>query len=187
MEMKTTIRIPEVYKALVEDVRLLYSDGNNPNRMTLNQKEQVWASLQRYGWTYPIITNRDGAFADGEQRAQVCIDHSEFYAPVLRLDVSEVDRRMLRQVLNKLKGKHDRELDSSEYVRIVAAGEKDCLKSLLRSVGEALPESLEEEVGRSKCIADSYELIVECKDEAEQRLFFDKLKSEGYRIRVLNL
>jgi len=186
-ENKTVIKIPDAYLPLIEDLRLLKSDENNPNKMTVNQKNQVWNSLQKYGWTYPIITNKEGVYADGEQRAQVCKDHGEFFAPVLRLPVSDVDRRMLRQILNKLKGKHNSELDGAEYMRIIEAGEKDCLKALLDSVGEKLPKDLDGELEGSNIIPDSWELIVECKDEAEQHCFYDKLKSEGYKVRVLNL
>lgn len=184
-EKKTTLKIPEAYLPLVEDIRLLKSDENNPNKMSLKQQEQVWRSLQKYGWTYPIITNKDGVFADGEQRAQVCKSHGEFYAPVLRLPVSDVDRRMLRQILNKLKGKHSKDLDNAEFMRIIEAGEKDDLQALLASIGEKLPEERERE--GSLTVPDSYELVIECKDEAEQRQFFEKLKGEGYRVRVLNL
>jgi hypothetical protein len=49
---------------------------------------------------------------------------------------------MLRQILNKLKGKHSKELDNAEYLRILQLGEKDDLKALLESVGEKLPEEL---------------------------------------------
>ena len=186
-ENKTIIKVPDAYLSLIEDLRLLKSDENNPNKMTVNQKNQVWKSLQKYGWTYPIITNKDGVYADGEQRAQVCKDHGEFFAPVLRLPVSDVDRRMLRQILNKLKGKHNEELDSAEYMRIIEAGEKDCLKALLESVGERLPKDLDGELEGSNIMPGSWELIVECKDEAEQRCFYDKLKSEGCTVRILNL
>ncbi len=139
LENKTTLRVPEAYIPLLEDIRLLTADQHNPNRTTLKQQEQIWRSLKKYGWAYPIITNRDGVYADGEQRAEVCKQHGEFYAPVLRLSVSDVDRRMLRQVLNKLKGKHNKELDNAEYLRILELGEKDDLKVLLESVGEKTP------------------------------------------------
>ena len=187
VEKKTTIKVPDAYMPLVEDLRLLRSDQNNPNKMTIKQKNQVWRSLQKYGWTYPIITNKEGVFADGEQRAEVCKGHGEFFAPVLRLPVSDVDRRVLRQILNKLKGKHSKELDGAEYMRIIEAGEKDCLKALLESVGEKLPEALGGEREGSNIIPSSYELIIECKDETEQQCFFYKLKAERYRVRVLNL
>jgi len=142
LEKKSTIKVPDAYLSLLEDARLLKSDQNNPNRMTIKQHEETWKSLQKYGWTYPIITNKDGVFADGEQRAEVCKQHNEFYVPVLRLPVSDVNRRMLRQILNKLKGKHNKELDGAEYLRIMEQGEKDYLKALLVAVGEKLPEDL---------------------------------------------
>jgi hypothetical protein len=186
MEKKTTIRIPEAYVPLLEDIRLLTADQNNPNRTTLKQQEQIWRSLQKYGWAYPIITNKDGVYADGEQRAEVCKQHGEFFAPVLRLPVNDVDRRMLRQILNKLKGKHNTELDNEEYVRILQQGEKEDLKALLESVGERLPEDLNDQEF-SLTIPETYEIIVECKGEAQQKQIFEKLKSEGYKLRILTL
>ncbi len=130
MENKTTtLKVPEAYVPLLEDIRLLTADQNKPNRTTLKQQEQIWRSLQKYGWTYPILTNKDGTLVDGEQRTEICIQHGEFYAPVLRLPVSDVYRRMLRQILNKLKGKHNTELDNEEYVRILQQGEKEDLKA----------------------------------------------------------
>jgi hypothetical protein len=183
---KTTLNVPQAYVPLLEDIRLLKSDLNNPNRMSLKQREEVWKSLQKYGWTYPIIANKDGVFADGEQRAEICVAHQEFFAPVLRLPVSDVDRRMLRQILNKLKGKHSRELDGAEYIRIVEQGEKEPLKALLLSIGEKLPEGLDEHEF-SFTVPETYEIIVECKDEANQKSIFEKLKSEGYKLRILTL
>jgi hypothetical protein len=186
MEKKTTIRVPEAYVPLLEDIRLLSADQNNPNRTTVKQQEQIWRSLQKYGWAYPIITNKDGTFADGEQRAEICKQHGEFYPPVLRLPVSDVDRRMLRQILNKLKGKHNQELDGEEYIRILQQGEKEDLKALLESVSEKLPEDLKDrEV--SVTIPETYEIIVECRDEADQKRIFEKLKLEGYKLRILTL
>ena len=185
-EKKTTIRVPEAYLPLLEDIRLLSADQANPNRTTLRQQEQIWRSLQKYGWAYPIITNKDGVYADGEQRAEVCRQHGEFFVPVLRLPVSDVDRRMLRQILNKLKGKHNRELDEAEYIRIIQQGEKAELKALLESVGERLPEVADEHEF-SVTVPGTWEIIVECKDEAEQKRIFDKLKLEGYRLRILTL
>jgi hypothetical protein len=186
MEKKTTIKVPDAYLPLLEDIRLLQSDQNNPNVTTIRQQEQIWASLQKYGWTYPILANKDGTLVDGEQRTEICKQHNEFFAPVLRLPVNDVDRRMLRQILNKLKGKHNKELDAAEYIRIAEMGEKDCLKALLAAVGERLPQDLLDREF-SVTIPATYEIIVECKDEAYQKQTFEKLKSEGYKLRILTL
>jgi hypothetical protein len=186
MEKKTTIRVPQAYVPLIEDIRLLTADQNNLNVTSLKQQEQIWRSLQKYGWAYPIITNNEGVYADGETRTEVCKKQGEFFAPVLRLPITDVDRRMLRQILNKLKGKHNSELDNEEYVRILQQGEKEDLKALLESVGERLPQELDER-DLSITIPETYEIIVECKDEAHQKNIFEKLKSEGYKLRILTL
>jgi ParB-like chromosome segregation protein Spo0J len=182
----TTIRIPAAYVPLLEDIRLLTADQNNPNRTTVKQQAQIWKSLQEYGWAYPIITNKDGVYADGEQRADICKQHGEFFAPVLRLPVSDVDRRMLRQILNKLKGKHSKDLDAAEFVRIAELGKKEDLKMLLASVGERLPDDFDGKRD-SVIIPETWELIIECKDEAEQQRFYEKLRDEGYKLRILTL
>ncbi len=87
------------------------------------------------------------------------------------MPVSDVDRRMLRQILNKLKGKHNKELDAAEYMRIAEMGEKEGLKALLASVGERLPQELLDREF-SVTIPATYEIIVECKDEANQKSNF---------------
>ena len=104
----------------------------------------------------------------------------------MRLPVTDVDRRMLRQILNKLKGKHNKELDNEEYIRIMKAGEKEELEALLESVGERLPVELDDNES-SLVIPGTYEIIVECKDEAHQKQVFDRLKGEGYKLRILTL
>ena len=162
-------KVPEAYFPLLEDIRLLTADQNNPNRTTLRQQEQIWHSLQKYGWAYPIIANKDGVYVDGEQRAEVCKQHGEFFAPVLRLPVTDVDRRLLRQILNKLKGKHNKELTQPSTYAFLQMGEKEDLKALL-GVGwrEGCPRNLMK-ITFQLTIPATYEIIVECKDEADQK------------------
>jgi len=183
--VKTQIVIPPEYMPLVEDLRLLTVDGQNPNKMNKGQQQAVWSSLQRFGWVYPIITNEDGVFADGEQRQNVCLAHNEFYVPVLRLPIKEVDRRLLRQVLNKLKGKHERELDREEFQRIIEAGGEDDLKALLALSDEKFNNVLRE--AAEVPYTEAWEVIVECENEVHQQTVFEKLSGEGYKCRVLTL
>jgi hypothetical protein len=102
------------------------------------------------------------------------------------LPVTDIDRRILRQILNKLKGKHNKELDAAEYMHIIEQGEKEGLRALLESVGERLPQELIEREF-SVSIPATYEIIVECRDELYQRETFEKLKSAGYKLRILTL
>lgn len=129
--MKTLIKCPEQLQPLLEDLRKLKRDGQNPNKMNKDQKDALWKSLLELGWKKPIVTNLDGLIADGEQRITVCLDHKENYGPVLRTEMTEVERKLIRQALNKISGKHDIVLDALEFSRIITQGRKDALKSIL--------------------------------------------------------
>ncbi len=190
-EPKGVILVPDLYKGAVEDLRLLQRDGQNPNKMTDKQKESVWKSLCDFGWIYPIITNKDGLLTDGEQRVDVCLDHGEFFGPVLRLPVEDVDRRILRQVLNKLKGTHDKLLDAQDFKRIKDAGGKEELQSVLGITSETLDrydKLLAEATSDQGVILDkTFEVVVRCVDEGDQKRVFERLKAEGLDARILTL
>jgi hypothetical protein len=190
-EHTNAISVPEAYRSIVEDLRLLQRDGQNPNKMTAKQKESVWQSLTDFGWIYPIVTNKDGMLTDGEQRVDVCLEHREFFGPVLRLQVEDVDRRILRQTLNKLRGTHDKLLDAQEFRRIREAGGKEELQGILGITDETLDrydKLLDEAASDQGVILDnSFEVVVKCKDEADQKRVFEKLKAEGLDARILTL
>jgi DNA modification methylase len=120
--------IPQVELVPISDLTV---DGENPNRMSERQRDALSTSMDRYGFIIPIITNKDLLIADGEQRWEVAKSRHMTEVPVVRLDVEDVDRRLLRQVLNKLKGQHHEELDAQEFLRIVEAGERKSLQQLV--------------------------------------------------------
>ncbi len=177
------ISIPMSERVKISDLKF---DQDNPNRMSLAQLDRLKASIKRWGDIVPVVTNSELLVADGQQRVTAMKELGMTECSVIRLPVKDVDRRLLRQVLNKLRGKHNRELDSAEYLRIIDEGEKEDLKALLECVGEELPEDLDDsEI--STTIPETYELIVECKDEADQKEKYEKLKLEGYKLRILTL
>ena len=121
----------DIPQAELVDIDRLQLDGDNPNKMKKNQLQALRNTIQRWGFIVPIITNRDLLVADGEQRLTVARELGMKQVPVIRLDVEDVDRRILRQILNKLKGYHVKELDQSEYERIIDLGREDDLKEFL--------------------------------------------------------
>jgi ParB-like chromosome segregation protein Spo0J len=177
-----SIIIPSAESVKVSDLK---TDGENPNKMSKEQLERLKASIKKWGFIVPIITNKDLLIADGEQRytAAKALGMSEVL--IIRLPVEDVDRRLLRQVLNKLKGKHDKELDQFEYERIIQAGKEEDLKYYLIISDDKLKNLLSEEKGVA--FNESFEVIIECKDETQQEAVYNKLTSEGYSCRILTL
>ena len=84
------------------DVKKLRVDGENANRMSARQFKALKKSIRRWGFIVPIITNRDYLVADGEHRLTAAKDMGMKQVSVVRLPVDDVDRRMIRQVMNKM-------------------------------------------------------------------------------------
>ena len=113
------------------DLSLLSVDKNNPNVMTKTQREALWEGMKKFGVIVPIITNSELVIADGQTRWEVLTEHGISKGPVVKLPITDVDRRILRQVLNKLKGSHDSVLDDSEYKVIFEQNQFGELQKLL--------------------------------------------------------
>jgi hypothetical protein len=182
-ENEIEIPIPMSERVKISDLKF---DQDNPNRLSLAQLDRLKASIKRWGDIVPVVTNSELLVADGQQRVTAMMELGMTECSVIRLPIKDVDRRLLRQVLNKLKGKHNKEMDSAEYLRIIDDGEKEELKLFLESVGEKLSIEVDDRAV-SFSVPETYELIVECRDEADQKAKFEKLKGEGYKLRILTL
>jgi len=177
-----SIVIPAAETVKISEIK---TDGQNPNKMSKDQLERLKTSIKKWGFIVPIITNKDLLIADGEQRYTAAKALGMVEVSVIRLPVEDVDRRLLRQVLNKLRGKHDPELDRAEYERIIEAGKEEELKYLVMVSDEKLKNLLSEEKGIT--LAATFEVVLECEDEVHQQAIFNKLVGEGYKCRLLTL
>jgi ParB-like chromosome segregation protein Spo0J len=128
MMTELEVKVPPAEFVPVEALKI---DNENPNRLSPRRFEALKKSIQRYGFVVPIITNRDLLVADGEHRLRAAKALGMKQVSVVRLPVDEVDRRLIRQVMNKLRGEHDLFMDAEEYYRIVSGDKRDLLKALL--------------------------------------------------------
>ncbi|MEK9740684.1 MAG: ParB/RepB/Spo0J family partition protein [Flavobacteriaceae bacterium] len=118
-------------------IDLLHVDGHNPNNMMPEKFEALKENIKRYGFIVPVITNADYMIADGEHRFRAAQELNMSEIPVVKLDIQEVDRKILRQVLNKLKGNHSLVLDKLEYQKIA---ELQGLEDLSKLMGTDIAE-----------------------------------------------
>lgn len=121
------IDIPMPVMIKVGDLQV---DGNNPNKMKRAELDALKDNIQRYGFTNPIITNKDLLIADGEHRLKAAKSLGMKEVPVIKLEIGEVDRRMLRIIQNKLRGKHDPDDERKEILYISDEGDIDLFKKL---------------------------------------------------------
>jgi len=187
--MQTTENSVEIPLVELIDIASLKTDGQNPNKMSVKQHKALRESILRYGFIIPIITNKDLLIADGEQRLQEAKALGMKQVQVIRLPIEDVDRRLLRQVLNKLKGEHEPKADAEEFQRIIDAGREEDLKRLLMLSDQSLERSLkrlyDEEGGMT--FRSTWEVVVECENEKQQEETYKKLVEQGLKCRVLTL
>lgn len=122
------IQIPKIELIPINDLKV---DGKNPNRMDKEKREALKKNIQKFGFIVPIITNKDLMIADGQNRLEIATELGMKTVPTIRLPIQEIDRRILRQVLNKLKGQHEIEKDVREFEFLLENNSLDNLASLL--------------------------------------------------------
>jgi hypothetical protein len=98
--MTQEILVPEPEVVATSELKV---DGKNPNKMSREQHDRLKASIKKFGFIVPIITNKDLLIADGEQRWIIAKELAMPNVLIIRLPMEEVDRHLIRQVLNKLK------------------------------------------------------------------------------------
>lgn len=111
--------------------------------MKKKEREALLRSLETDGWVQPIVTNEEGLIADGQQRWEIAKEEGQSLIPIVRVDLTDAGRRILRQVLNKLRGKHIPRLDAEEYKKIVEAGHRQELINRLLLSERELIEALD--------------------------------------------
>ena len=190
------IQVPEITQVDVDDIKL---DQGNPNKMNKQQMVALKENIKKYGFLTPIITNKNHLIADGEHRYLAGKELGMKKIPTIVLEVDEINRRMLRQVMNKLKGTHVPELDIEEYKYIKSMGAQDDFAKLLPSETDQFDkamkafdsekleddgfievEAYERVKGRSKVMpGDIYRL-------GKHRLMCGDATNEGDVIKLLN-
>ena len=111
--------------------------------------------------------------------------------PVLILDLDETEAAKLLAVHDPLVDMADANQEILQELLARVETENDAVQSLLDEMrGE--PEPLaggDDEDGPHENVAipESFQVVVECRDEAEQQTLFERLAGEGFKCRLLML
>ena len=112
-------------------ISLIKFDDTNPNILSKDQMNALKLTMEKFGYLAPVILNKDFTVVDGEHRVRIYqeLDKKEIQAYVI--DVDTIDLKILRQLMNKLKGTHDKQKDILEFKSIFDAGRLDEFSKLL--------------------------------------------------------
>lgn len=107
-------------------------DESNPNKMGDKQVKALNKSIEHYGYVQDIIVDKDSLLiADGEHRARELINKGINEAEIILYPFkNDTDRRMFRQISNKLHGEHEIDLDIKEYKKILESEDLEVFSNL---------------------------------------------------------
>jgi|GEM_PF-3052591 len=129
------------YDLTFVDVNSLKLDPSNPNQMTLEQIRGLEKSLLKFGNLVPIIINQNNEVIDGQHRIEVYRAFNITKIPCfVKYTDSDIDRIELRQVMNKLRGTHNKNKDSNELLRLMQNDKLDELSELIAEPKQDLTE-----------------------------------------------
>jgi hypothetical protein len=165
----------------------------NPRNWRVHPRQQQDALrgvLAEIGYAGALLTRElpDGTLmlVDGHLRAETT---PECIVPVLVLDVDEAEADKILLTHDPLAGMAT---VSDERLRALLADvqtENEAVRGLFDTLAnEARANVVPDVVEQSAVqIPESYQVVVECRDEEDQRMVFERMRAEGYRCRVLTL
>lgn len=154
------------------------------------QQEAMRGVLAEIGYADALLVREldDGALQliDGHLRAELTPDA---LVPVLVLDLDEQEALKLLVTFDPIsaQAETDRQMLAGllEEVHTESAGLASLLASL--SANNSLGELPGEVSADDMIVPASFQVVVECADEDQQRQIYERMRSEGFKCRVLTL
>ena len=123
-------------------------DESNPNKLTDEQQQALAKVIDKYGFAQDIWVNRNKddtySIIDGEHRVRYLQEQQAKTAECRVFDLDTTDIKMLRQVANKLRGRHDGKQDAAEFKHILEAGKLDEVADMLAQEKAVFETALKE-------------------------------------------
>jgi DNA modification methylase len=105
--------------------------------------------MEKFGYLVPVIINENYEIGDGAHRVELykAMGLTEIPAYIVPKINNDIERRLLRQTMNKLRGEHDIKLDADEMALIFEAGQLNNLAQLIAQQQESLENILTKHKG----------------------------------------
>lgn len=187
--MKIRDRIKELRRVRASELR---PNPRNWRKHPTEQQDILRAVLADVGYADALLARElpDGSLmlVDGHLRAETTPD---IVVPVLVLDVDETEADKILLTHDPLAGMAT---TCDEQLAKLVAGvqfENQAVRDLVDSLAREDDKQREAASTRSPAeeikLREVYQVIVECRDEDDQRAVFERMTGEGYRCRVLML
>ncbi|MGD0897652.1 MAG: ParB N-terminal domain-containing protein [Thermoguttaceae bacterium] len=195
--MKIRDRIKELRRVRAGDLR---PHPMNWRTHPQAQRDALCGVLAEIGYADALLARElpDGSLQliDGHLRAETT---PEAEVPVLVLDLDDAEARKLLALLDPLAGMADADQETLAELLADVDTENQAIRAMLDRMlrdpegaleGASAPPSEDAEGAsgpREVPVPESFQVVVECADEAQQRAVYERMAAEGFQCRLLTL
>jgi ParB-like chromosome segregation protein Spo0J len=185
--MQIRDRIKELRRVPATDLR------PNPRNWRLHPPEQQDALrglLAEVGYAGALLVREleDGTLmlVDGHLRAETTPDA---VVPVLVLDVDETEADKILLTHDPIASMATVSEENLQQLLAEVETESAAVQAMLDTLLPTAPGSAGGSMTAAPelTVPESYQVVVECRDEADQESIYERMRAEGYRCRVLTL
>jgi ParB-like chromosome segregation protein Spo0J len=181
----------------IKELRRVKASARRPNPRNWRthpqaQRDALRGVLAEVGYAGALLARElpDGSLEliDGHLRAETT---PEMEVPVLILDLDDGEAAKLLALHDPLAGMA--EADDAALADLLAQveTENDAVRALLDDmIGQPAPlpsEDDEAAIHGDVDIPEAFQVVIECRDESEQKAVFERLSGEGYKCKLLML
>ena len=170
--------------------RQLRPHPKNWRRHPSHQRQALQGLLEEVGYADALLARRlpDGSLEliDGHLRAEITPD---LHVPVLVLDLDEQEAAKLLALLDPLAALAEPDEQVLQQLLAEVQTQDEAVQAVLDSMttGDPLLPDQSEMPPPEPPIPHLFQVVVECRDEEDQRQLYQRLTQEGYTCRLLNL
>ena len=187
--MKIRDRVKELRRVKAGDLR---PHPKNWRTHPQAQRDALCGVLAEIGYAAALLARElpDGSLQliDGHLRAETTPDTE---VPVLVVDLDDCETAKLLALHDSVTGMAEADHDVLADLLSDVTTESDAVQAILDQmlVGPEIPPELEDDVAPLPQIdvPDSFQVVVECGDEAQQQAIYQRMTAEGFRCKLLTL
>ena len=164
------------------------ANPRNPRKHPQRQRDAVRASLGKVGWVGVVMENiRTGYVIDGHERIWQALDtNSE--VPYIQVDIDESEEALVLATFDPLTYMADTDPDMLANLLNQAEAEFPDMSGLLEAVADQMGGEILSGEHKNFMLMNEefiYRVIVECDNDAQQRILLARFQAEGLRCQAL--
>lgn len=144
------------------------------------QRDALTGVLDEVGWVQDVIVNkRSGYLVDGHARVAVAAQRGETSVPVVYVDLSEAEERLMLATLDPLSAMAESEHTALEDLLALVTTEDAAINAMLDSLGGAQDLMPPDGDTDTQLGAFEFRVVVDCSSEQNQMELITRLEDEG--------